>query len=78
MAKANGKSFITLRTAICTRVITNMIRKMDKEFSLGRVGMYTKAGIGTMSAMGLERCTGLMGLSTRDSGVEGSSMGKAR
>jgi hypothetical protein len=78
MAKANGKSCITLRTAICMKATTNLTRKMDREFSLGRVAMFTKAAIGTMNVMGSERCTGLMGLSTRDSGAEGSSMGKER
>lgn len=55
---------------------TSKIRRMDMEYSIGKVVIYIRAIIKMMKEMDMEKCTGLMDHVIRDSGNKGFSMGK--
>jgi hypothetical protein len=51
-----------------------MIKRMDSEFSPGKVEIFIREGTRTMKEMGWERCTGLMEVCTKGNGELESNM----
>jgi hypothetical protein len=78
MARVNGKKILTPKFAIITRVVTTGTRRMDMEYSSGKVVMYSEAITGMMSEMVTEKCFGLMVPSIKVSGGKEFSMASAR
>ena len=56
----------------------NSIRRMEMEFSLGKVVTYSKVITKMMKEMGMVKCSGWMDLSTKESGRRVSSMEMVR
>jgi hypothetical protein len=60
MVKANGRKSRVQLTATIMKVNTNLIRKMDMVFLLGKVETSIKVTTKMMKEMAMERCFGLM------------------
>ena len=59
---------------ISTKASISMIRKTGMASSLGQAAIFIKATTKTMNEKDMERCTGLMVLSTLEIGLKESSM----
>lgn len=64
----NGGNLKIQTRATNSKACTNSTKRMDKERSSGRVETSTQETTSTMREVVMERCTGLMGQSTRVSG----------
>jgi hypothetical protein len=58
------------------RAIMQMIKNVELEFLLGRMGMFIKVNINQMLGMGMDRCIGMMAVIIKDSGGMGNSVAK--
>jgi hypothetical protein len=68
MVRVFGRSLKTISIQILTKENISMIRNMEKGNSFGLQAMCIKDLIRWMRGMGMERCTSLMGLCTKDNG----------
>jgi hypothetical protein len=78
MVKVNGRRSTMLRSATTMKESISLTRRMEMEYSPGRVAMCTKVATRTMRGQATERCSGLTGLSTKENGskVFSTVMGK--
>jgi len=74
MGKESGKRMHSIQIAISMKGNMKMIRKMVKEFSLGRVEIFTKVLTGMTKEMAMVKCFGLMAQCIKENGVKVSSM----
>lgn len=74
MGKASGKRMHKILIAISMKGNMKMIRRMVKEFLLGRVETFTKVLTGMMREMAMVKCFGLMGRFIKENGAKVYSM----
>ena len=74
MERENGRKWGQLLTVIVMRENTHKIKRTGSGFSLGKVEIFIKEIIRKMKEMVMEKCIGLMGLSTKVNGDKESSM----
>jgi hypothetical protein len=75
MAKASGERGRRLRTVISMKANTSLIRSMALAHLLGSRAIITEEVTKMTRGTGMEKCTGLMAVVTKGSGLVGYKMG---